>query len=92
MASPENSSQPRLAAGCRWADAQGEQRMLLFPEGAMRLEGTGRAILECCDGQRTVQQIVEELREKYGAADSSRIHKEVSSFLEKLQQKRVVDY
>jgi pyrroloquinoline quinone biosynthesis protein D len=92
MPAPEKSSKPRLAAGCRWAEANGAERMLMFPEGAMRLQGTGREILERCDGERSVQQIVEELQAKYKAGESGRIEQEVSSFLESLQRKRVVDY
>jgi len=89
---PETTSQPRLAAGCRWAEAIGAERMLLFPEGAIRLQGTGREILERCDGVRTVQQIVEELQTLYSAGDPAQIQAEVVGFLEKLQQKRIVDF
>ena len=89
---PEATLRPRLAAGCRWAEANGAERMLLFPEGAIRLQGTGREILERCDGERTVQQIVEELQALYSAGEPVQIQAEVGSFLEKLQQKRIVDY
>ena len=89
---PESTSRPRLAAGCRWAEANGAERMLLFPEGAIRLQGTGREILERCDGQRSVQQIVEELQKVYSRGDPAQIQAEVGSFLEKLQQKRIVDF
>jgi len=89
---PESTSRPRLAAGCRWAEANGAERMLLFPEGAIRLQGTGREILERCDGQRSVQQIVEELQTLYSAGDPAQIQAEVTSFLERLQQKRIVDF
>jgi pyrroloquinoline quinone biosynthesis protein D len=89
---PDDNSKPRLAPGCRWAEANGAERMLMFPEGALRLQGTGREILERCDGQRSVQQIVEELLVQYETGDRGRIQQEVSSFLERLQQKRVVDY
>lgn len=92
MAPIESSSLPRLAVGCRWAEADGAERMLLFPEGALRLQGTGRAILEYCDGRRTVQQIVEEMQKTYNAADPVRIQQEVASFLEQLRQKRIVDF
>lgn len=92
MARIENSSHPRLAVGCRWADANGEERMLLFPEGAIRLQGTGRAILEYCDGHRTVQQIVEEMQKTYTAADPVRIQQEVATFLQQLHKKRIVDF
>jgi pyrroloquinoline quinone biosynthesis protein D len=87
----EESSQPRLAAGCRWS-GEGENRTLLFPEGALRLQDTGRAILERCNGQRTFQQIVEELQTQYRVSDPAKIREDVSTFLERLQQKRVVDF
>jgi pyrroloquinoline quinone biosynthesis protein D len=88
----QNSSQPRLALGCRWAEASGAERMLLFPEGAIRLQGTGRTILELCDGRRTVQQIVEDLQKNYSAADPFRIEQEVGTFLQQLHNKRIIDF
>lgn len=91
MSAVEHSAKPHLAPGCRWADADGEERTLLFPEGAIRLRGTGRDILERCDGKLTVQEIVESLRAKYGAGDPARIAADVTSFLLQLQQKRIVD-
>ncbi len=92
MPGPSLDSKPHLAPGCRWAEGNGTERMLMFPEGALRLQGTGREILERCDGQRSVQQIVEELRAQYKTGDGSRIEQEVSNFLESLHQKRIVDY
>ncbi len=66
--------------------------MVLYPEGAIRLQGTGRDILERCDGQRTLQQIVTDLQRQYESADPSRIELEVGRFLEQMNQKRIVDY
>jgi len=91
VALPSESSQPRLAAGCRWSN-QGEQRVVLFPEGMIRLQGTGRDILELCDGQRTLREVVTMLVERYGAGDPVKIMEDVSTFLEALQQKRILDY
>jgi len=88
---PELTSQPRLAPGCRWS-TQGEQQVVLFPEGMIKVQGTGQSILELCDGQRTMQQIVATLAERYGTADPLKITEDVSSFLEALWQKRIVDY
>jgi pyrroloquinoline quinone biosynthesis protein D len=88
---PSQTSQPRLAPGCRWG-TQGEQQVVLFPEGMIRVEGTGQNILELCDGQRTVQEIVATLAERYGKADPTKIAEDVTSFLEALQRKRIVDY
>ena len=87
----ENTSRPRLAAGCRWA-GEGENRMVVFPEGALRLQGTARAVLERCDGERTFEQIVQELQSAYIASDPVKIRQDAVAFLERLQQKRVVDF
>ena len=91
MATPVDTSQPRLAAGCRWGGSETEP-MLLFPEGAIRVEGTGRRILEACDGERTFLDIVQELQANYNASDPQKIRADVGSFLESLQQKRIIDY
>lgn len=91
MPRPSQTSQPRLAPGCRWG-THGEQQVVLFPEGMIRVQGTGQNILELCDGQRTVQEIVVALSGRYGAADPVKITEDVSSFLEALQRKRIVDY
>jgi pyrroloquinoline quinone biosynthesis protein D len=86
----EDFSRPRLAAGCRWA-GEGENRMVVFPEGALRLQGTARAVLERCDGNRTFEQIVQELEVAY-SSDSAKIRQDAIAFLERLQQKRLVDF
>jgi len=91
MARPEDTSQPRLAPGCRWGGSE-EERVILFPEGAIRLQGTGRRVLECCDGQRTFREIIDELRAGYTTPDPAQIREDVGKFLEQLQQKRIVDY
>ena len=96
MPAPEDSSQPRLAAGCRWGPEQKtgseEDRVILFPEGAIKLQGTGRQVLECCDGQRTFAQIITELQAQFGDADPAKIRADISQFLEQLRHKRIVDY
>ena len=94
MAAPEDSSQPRLATGCRWgAESQnGEVRVVLFPEGAIKLQGTGRQVLERCDGQRTFGEIISELQAQFGDADPAKIRGDISQFLEQLRHKRIVDY
>jgi pyrroloquinoline quinone biosynthesis protein D len=91
MALPEDSSQPRLAAGCRWGGTE-EARVILFPEGAIKLQGTGRQVLEQCDGQRTFGQIIQELQAQFTDADPAKIRADISQFLEQLWHKRIVDY
>lgn len=92
MVQADAERRPRLAAGCRWGNANGAERMLLFPEGAIRLQGTGREILERCNGERTVDQIVDDLQNLYNASSPDRIRQEVDQFLLQLQQKRIVDF
>jgi len=91
MAPPADESQPRLAAGCRWGGTE-ENRVILFPEGAIKLQGTGRQILERCDGQRTFGEIIAELQKEFGKTDPEKIRADISTFLEQLQRKRIVDY
>jgi coenzyme PQQ biosynthesis protein PqqD len=91
MPPPEESSLPRLAAGCRWGGTE-DARVILFPEGAIKLQGTGRQVLEQCDGQRTFGQIIQELQAQFGDADPDKIRTDISQFLEQLRHKRIVDY
>jgi pyrroloquinoline quinone biosynthesis protein D len=91
MAPPEDSSQPRLSAGCRWGGTE-QDRVILFPEGAIKLQGTGRQVLEHCDGQRSFGQIIAELQAQFADADPTKIRADISQFLEQLRHKRIVDY
>jgi pyrroloquinoline quinone biosynthesis protein D len=91
MAPPEDSSQPRLATGCRWGGTE-QERVILFPEGAIKLQGTGRQILERCDGQRTFGELIQELQKEFGMTDPAKIRSDIGQFLEQLRQKRIVDY
>lgn len=91
MAPPSDTSQPRLAAGCRWGGTE-ENRVILFPEGAIKLQGTGRQVLERLDGQRTFGEVITELQKEFGTTDPEKIRADISTFLEQLQKKRIVDY
>ncbi len=90
MAIAENSK-PVLAAGCRWGGNQ-EKPVLLFPEGAIRVQGTGLAVLGLCDGQRTFSEILAELQRQYPGGNEQRIREDAGKFLEQLHEKRVVDF
>lgn len=96
MAPPTDTSQPRFAAGCRWGPStktgSEETRTILFPEGAIKLQGTGKLVLEHCDGQRTFGEIIAELQKEFGQTDPEKIRADISLFLEQLQKKRIVDY
>jgi pyrroloquinoline quinone biosynthesis protein D len=91
MPPPLDSSQPRLAAGCRWGGSE-QDRVILFPEGAIKLQGTGRQVLERCDGKLTFGEIIAELQKQFDKADPEKIREDITQFLEQLQKKRIVDY
>jgi pyrroloquinoline quinone biosynthesis protein D len=91
MPPPLDSSQPRLAAGCRWGGSE-QDRVILFPEGAIKLQGTGRQVLERCDGKRSFGEIIAELQKQFDKADPAKIREDITQFLEQLQKRRIVDY
>jgi pyrroloquinoline quinone biosynthesis protein D len=82
------TGRPRLAPHVRLAYDQARQRhVLLTPETVTLLNGTGAAILELCDGERTVAGILAALRARYDdVADD-----EVRLFLSGLLAKRCVE-
>jgi len=86
-----DASVPRLAAGCRWGGTT-EAPVVLFPEGAIKVEGTGRAILELCAGQLTIAQIVQRLEQQFILAPRDKIRADVISFIQQLHDKRILDY
>ncbi len=64
-----------------------QRHVLLAPEGVLLLNHTGATILGLCDGERTVVEIVEELRGQYNRVADD----EVRDFLARLVAKRWVE-
>jgi pyrroloquinoline quinone biosynthesis protein D len=63
-------TRPRLVTGARLQyDDVREEHLLLVPEGAVRLNSTAAAVLELCDGERSLDEIVGTLSERYNGAD-----------------------
>jgi pyrroloquinoline quinone biosynthesis protein D len=63
-------TRPRLVTGARLRyDDVREQHMLLVPEGAVRLNPTAAEVLELCDGERSLDEIVVVLSDRYEGAD-----------------------
>jgi coenzyme PQQ biosynthesis protein PqqD len=91
MSDLTESSIPKLAAGCRWGGTA-EAPVVLFPEGAIKVEGTGRVILELCTGQFSVAEIIQKLEQQFILAPPGKIRADVITFLEKLHAKRIVDF
>jgi len=89
---PDPAARPALARGCRLQVRPGAEPLLLVPEGALKLAGPGRDILELCDGTRTVDEIVGQLQAQHPETPAARIAAEVGSFLARLRDRRAVDY
>ena len=84
----DSADRPRLAPHVRLAYDQARQRhVLLTPETVTLLNGTGAAILELCDGVRTVAEILAELRGRYDRVADA----EVEAFFAELVAKRCVE-
>ena len=63
-------NRPRLVDGARLQyDDVRDEHLLLIPEGAVRLNATAAAVLELCDGERSVEDLAAALSERYGGAD-----------------------
>ena len=81
----DGADRPRLAAHVRLTfDRARDQHVLLTPESVTVLNGTGAAVLGLCDGQRSVAEIVGELRGRYDRVDDG----EVRLFLDRLAARR----
>jgi pyrroloquinoline quinone biosynthesis protein D len=86
-----SASRPALRAGCRLSPASSPESLLLIPEGALRLHGPSRAILELCDGQRSIDEIIVELGQTFPSEDPERIRTEAAGFLQRLQEKGAIE-
>jgi pyrroloquinoline quinone biosynthesis protein D len=63
-------TRPRLVTGARLRyDDVREEHVLLVPEGVVRLNPTAAEVLELCDGERSLDDIVGALSTRYGGAD-----------------------
>lgn len=88
---PEPQSYPRLAPGCRLGE-NNQQRVLLMPERALRLNGPSLEIVERCDGMHTVQQIITELQQIYSKAEPKKVETDILDYLARLHDQRALDF
>ena len=85
------NSRPRLAAGVRLGE-NNNQRVLLMPERALRLNGPSLEIVQRCDGRHTVQQIVSELQQIYSKASPEKVEQDILGYLQLLHSQRALDF
>jgi pyrroloquinoline quinone biosynthesis protein D len=63
-------TRPKLVTGARLRyDEVREEHLLLVPEGAVRLNPSAAEVLGLCDGERSLDDIVGALSERYDGAD-----------------------
>jgi pyrroloquinoline quinone biosynthesis protein D len=88
---PDLQSHPRLAVGCRLSE-NNQQRVLLMPERALRLNGPSLEIVQRCDGKHTVQQIISELQQIYSKAEPKKVESDILDYLARLNDQRAIDF
>jgi pyrroloquinoline quinone biosynthesis protein D len=88
MRTDSDAGRPRLAPHVRMTfDPARRRHVLLTPEAVTLLNDTGAAILELCDGERTVGEILTELHGRYDRVADD----QVRAFLADLLAKRRVE-
>jgi pyrroloquinoline quinone biosynthesis protein D len=88
---PGLSSRPHLAPGCRLGE-NNQQRVLLMPERALRLNGPSLEIVSRCDGKHTVQEIIGELQKIYSQARPEKVEQDILGYLGLLHDQRALDF
>jgi pyrroloquinoline quinone biosynthesis protein D len=81
-------TRPRLVTGARLRyDDVREEHVLLIPEGVVRLNPTAAEVLELCDGERSLDDIVGALSARYDGAD---LRDDVHELVDAMAQKGLV--
>src|SRR3974390_477359 len=78
---PELNSRPHIAVGCRLNEKAQPFRVLHMPERALRLNGPSLEIIERCDGNHTVREIITDLQKKYLKAQPEKIESDILEYL-----------
>jgi pyrroloquinoline quinone biosynthesis protein D len=81
-------TRPRLVSGARLQyDDVRDEHVLLVPEGVVRLNPTAAAVLELCDGERSLDEIVGALSARY---DGSDLREDVQGLVDGMTQRGLV--
>lgn len=82
---------PRLPRGVRLRyDDVRSQWMLLAPERILKPDGIALEILKRCDGKTTLDAIIDDLAQSFGASREE-VARDVREFLNGLAAKRILD-
>jgi hypothetical protein len=91
MKALSHASYPRLGIGCRVRKDESGDRILLLPEGILRLKGTAAEIIRLCEAEHTFTNIPPAIEAQYPSSDPKHIEQETGSFLNRLVEPRAVD-
>ena len=81
-------TRPRLVTGARLRyDEVREEHVLLIPEGAVRLNPSAAEVLELCDGERSLDDIVGALSARY---DGAEVRDDVLELVDAMAQRGLV--
>jgi coenzyme PQQ biosynthesis protein PqqD len=81
-------TRPRLVTGARLRyDEVREEHVLLIPEGVVRLNRTAAEVLELCDGERSLDDIVGALSARYEGPD---LRMDVEALVDGMTQRGLV--
>lgn len=85
------NSKPRLVAGVRLGE-NNNQKVLLMPERALRLNGPSLEIVQRCDGKHTVAQLIADLQKLYSKAEPAKVEEDILGYLSLLHDQRALDF
>jgi pyrroloquinoline quinone biosynthesis protein D len=81
-------TRPRLVTGARLRyDEVRQEHVLLIPEGAVRLNPSAAEVLELCDGERSLDDIVGALSARYEGTD---VRDDVLALVDAMTQRGLV--
>jgi pyrroloquinoline quinone biosynthesis protein D len=90
MKDVDASSVPRLLPGVRLRALDDGARVLLVPEGVIKLSITGAAVIEAIDGTRDVAAIVASMGERFDASGAD-IAADVTDLLAQFAQRTWIE-
>jgi pyrroloquinoline quinone biosynthesis protein D len=92
MTDDSTTWRPRLSpkARLRWDNVE-KRHMLVFPEAALLLNETAAEILKLCNGERTIEQLVDTLAQQFVGADRTMIADEVTDLLSRLRTRGLLE-
>jgi len=73
----------------QWEPAQ-DCHVLLYPEGMIKLNGSAGEIMSCCDGERTIDGIIDMLAAKFPEAPD--LSADVLDFFKVAHEQQWIDF